>query len=269
MKNEFERAIERAYASKLRVEHRGGKAVILKSVAAQERKNELAFHTLLAELGMPNMQVAEEGNDLVVDFIADAETLGDEETPERYEQLGRSLRILHFREYPNPFIVERDGTRRELDWNTFLNQQVQYGIARQKEREGLGQDLIKRIVAVISVGAKPERITPIHGDLHANNVLLKNDNLYLFDKADNIFSGDPLYDLALFGITLPGIYGVGSEVVHDQRLAQALIAGYGSDFLSDRDTFDRYVLLRAIERWPNPFEKEIPELVQVILGRFK
>ena len=269
MKNEFERAIERAYASKLRIEHRGDKAVILKSVDAQERKNELTFHALLAELGMPNMHVVEEGEDLVIDFIAGAETLGDAETPEQYERLGKALRTLHSREYPSAFLIDADGIQREIDWNDFLKRQTEYSAARQKEKQGLNDEVVNRIVTAISTDAHPDKFTPIHGDMHANNALSKDDDLFLFDKVDNIFAGDPLYDLALFGITLPGIYDVGTAVERDQELMQALIDGYGSDFLSDRDKFDRYVLLRAIERWPNPFEEEIPELVQSILEKLK
>lgn len=269
MKNEFERAIERAYSSKLRIEHRGDKAIILKSVDAQERKNELAFHALLAELGMPSMHVVEEGEDLVIDFIADAETLGDAETPEQYERLGRALQALHSREYPSAFVIESDGSHREISWSEFLKQQVDYGVIRQHERAGLSDELVDNISSVVSTGVHPDRITPIHGDVHANNVLSKDGALFLFDKADHIFAGDPLYDLALFGITLSGIYDVGSEARRDKSLMEALIAGYGSDFLSDCDMFDRYVLLRAIERWPNPFEDEIPALVQVILEKLK
>jgi len=269
LEQQFEKAMQQAYSSKLRIEHRGDKAVILKSVDAQERKNELAFHTLLHELGMPRMNVVEEGEDLVIDFITDAETIGDEETPERYEQFGSALRVLHSREYPHAFVIEADGTQRELDWNTFLKQQVQYGVGRQKEKEGLDDDVMNHVIAALSVNVTPEKFVPVHGDLHVNNILLKDEDLFLFDKVDHVFSGDPLYDMALFGITLPGIFGVGSEIERDENLLKALVAGYGSDFMSDRPTFDRYVLLRAIERCPNPFEEEIPELVQVILKRYK
>lgn len=269
MKDEFEQAIARAYSSKLRIEHRGDKAVILKSVDAQERKNELAFHDLLAELGMPSMHVVEEGEDLVIDFIAGAQTLGDEETPEQYKRLGQALRALHSHEYPSAFIIESDGTYTEIGWSEFLKRQVDYGVTRQREQEGLSDALVERISSAVSLDVHPDRITPIHGDMHVNNALLKDGKVFLFDKADHIFAGDPLYDLALFGITLPGIYDVGSEVERDKGLMEALIAGYGSDFLADRDAFDRYVLLRAIERWPNPFEEEIPELVEVVLEKFK
>lgn len=265
MKNEFERAIERAYSSKLRINHRGNKAVLLKSVDAQERKNEIAFHNLLAELGMPRMHIVEDGEDLVIDFILDAETLGDTETPEQYEKLGKALRKLHSREYAKPFLIDHAGIQKNIAWNTFLKQQVEYGANRQKERQGLTDEMVNRITSIITADIHLDRVTPIHGDIHANNVLSKNGKLFLFDKADHIFAGDPVYDLALFGITLPGVYGVGAEIERDQALMESLLFGYGSDFLSNREIFDRYVLLRAIERWPNPFEKEIPELVQVIL----
>ncbi|MFA4846029.1 MAG: phosphotransferase [Patescibacteria group bacterium] len=266
---EFEKAIQRAYSSKLRIERRGDRAVILKSVQSQERKNEMAFHALLKELQLPSMTIIEEGEDLAINFIEGAETLGDCETPERYEQLGRVLRLFHSQEYPSPFWVDADGIQHDIDWETFLRQQIARGVTRQRERNGLEPGTVDRIVATLSIAPRPKRITPVHGDLHVNNVLLKEERLYLFDKADCIFAGDPLYDLSLFGITLPGVYGVGVEVERDKSLMRALAQGYGEDFLADYETFDRYVLLRAMERWPNPFEQEIPELVKAILDRNK
>ena len=51
----FEEAIQKAYSSKLRIEAKGDRNVILKSVDGQKRKNEIAFHALLKELGLAYM----------------------------------------------------------------------------------------------------------------------------------------------------------------------------------------------------------------------
>lgn len=263
---DFSKAIAKAYASKLRIEQRDGKTVIIKSVDAQERKNEIAFHELLRQLEMPFMEIHEEQTDIVITFLKNSETLGDSETPERYIQLGRVLRKLHSQEYQAPFWIDVQGGKQNIEWTDFLKNQIEYGRVRQQERQSISEDVVERITKVIAHIDQPKKVVPIHGDLHANNVLIQRDRMFLFDKADQIFAGDPMYDLSLFGITLPGIFGVGVEVEKDIKLMNALIEGYGENFLNERDTFDRYVLLRALERCPNPFEQEIPELVNKILA---
>ncbi len=261
------KVIERAYSSKLRIEERDGKTVIIKSVDAQERKNEIAFHELLHQLGMPFMEVHEEQMDLVITFLEDSETLGDSETRERYIQLGRALKTLHAQEYQAPFWIDAQGEKHAIEWMDFIKKQIEYCRARQQERQGISKNTVQRVIEIIAQIPRSRRVVPIHGDLHANNVLIQDDRMYLFDKADQIFVGDPMYDLSLFGITLPGIYGIGAQTEKDTELMNALMEGYGENILNDRETFDRYALLRALERWPNPFEQEIPELVNTILER--
>lgn len=261
------KAIAKAYSSKLRIEQRDGKTVIIKSVDAQERKNEIAFHELSRKLGMPFMEIHEERTDLVITFLEHSETLGDSETLERYLQLGRALKTLHAQEYPAPFWIDAQGEKHAIEWTDFIKKQIEYGRARQQERQGISTNTVQRVIEIIAQIPRPRRVVPIHGDLHANNVLIQGDHMYLFDKADHIFAGDPMYDLSLFGITLPGIYGIGTQTKKDTELMNALMESYGENILNDRDTFDRYVLLRALERWPNPFEQEIPELVKTILER--
>ena len=143
-------------------------------------------------------------------------------------------------------------------------------MARQKERDGFSQDVVsemKEIVSARAVGYSGEP-SLIHGDLHANNVLIKGVDLYVFDNADQIMAGDPMYDLSILAITLPGaLYGVGDDVDRDKPLMAAFIEGYGSDFTQDKDLLDAYVLLRCLERWPNPFEQEIPQIADGILKK--
>lgn len=261
------KVIEKAYSSKLRIEQRDNKTVIIKSVDAQECKNEIAFHELLRQLEMPFMEIHEEQNELVITFLENSETLDDSETPERYIQLGKALKTLHAQEYQAPFWIDAQGEKHAIKWADFIKKQIKYGRTRQQERQSMSEEVVERIAKAITHIKQPQKTVPIHGDLHANNVLIQDDRMYLFDKADQIFAGDPMYDLSSFGITLPGIYGIGTQTEKDAELMNALMEGYGENILNDRATFDRYVLLRALERWPNPFEQEIPELVNTILER--
>lgn len=266
---EHKKALEKAHSSQVRIEKRDDRDVLIKSVDARERKNEIAFHALLHELGLPSMNLREVNEELVIDFIEGAKTLGDVETVENYQRLGEMLRALHSKTYLEPFLLDDNGNKQPLDWQTFLSRCISTGKKRQEERGGFSESIIDRMREVIQNIPEPKKITPIHGDLHGNNVLLKNDQLYLFDKADQVFAGDPLYDLSLFGITLPGIYGIGSHGERDIEMMKAFVEGYGEDFMKDRMTFDRYVLLRSFERWPNPFETEIPMIVERILKNNK
>lgn len=265
MQNEFERAIAKAYSSKLRIERHDGRDVIVKYVDARERKNELAFHGLLRELGLPAMKIKEEGEDLVIDFISGSETLEDDETVERYKALGKALRILHGREYKHAFSLNQDAQEEVIDWRVFIERQMKTGMQRQVDRNGFDQEQVEAMTVMMNDGFEADRFVPLHGDLHGNNILFSEQNVYLFDKADHIFAGDSLYDLALLGIELPGIYGVGTKKEQQEHAAffDAFIDGYGEHI--DRTQFDRYVLLRALERWPNKFESDIPQIVEVIL----
>ncbi len=67
------KALAHAYSSTLRIEQRDGKTVMIKSVHAQERRNEIAFHKVLHQLGMPSMEMYEKHADLVISFLEDAE----------------------------------------------------------------------------------------------------------------------------------------------------------------------------------------------------
>lgn len=257
--------LRKAYSSKLRIELQNGKEYIIKQVDAQEAESELFFQNQLKTIGLSAMEMVRHDEGLAVLFISDAQTLGDNETPELYEKLGAELRRLHEVTFAEPFVIDAAGERQEISWIDFIHSRLDFATARQAKDDGLNQGIIKeckkKILEVIS--KQTEFPCLIHGDLHANNVLIKDSNLYIFDKASQIMTGDPMYDLALFGITLPGaVYKVGNDIARDKLLMVAFIKGYGTDFTRNRDIFDAYVLLRCLERWPNPFEKEIPEIVK-------
>lgn len=135
--------------------------------------------------------------------------------------------------------------------------------------DGLDKNIVDRINIFIKASniRETDESVLIHGDLHANNALIKDQNIILFDKGDQIVAGDPMYDLALVAINLPGaIYKLGTQIEKDIKLLEAFIEGYGIDFTSDTQKLETYILLRALERWPNPFENELPDIINTILS---
>ena len=68
----------------------------------------------------------------------------------------------------------------------FSNQSVQRGlglggVARGEDAglHGLDRELVENIVAETQGTFMPRAFVPIHGDLHPNNLLLKEDKLFL------------------------------------------------------------------------------------------
>jgi len=260
--------LKKAYSSPLRIEERDGVDVIIKRADAQESRSEIFFQDQLKRIGLPAMEMELDDDGLAVLFIPDAETLGDNETPERYKWLGAELRKMHAATFDAPFFIDANGQKQEIRWDQFIKDSLELAVARQKERDGFSEGLVSQMEETVLTRAVDfsGKSSLLHGDLHANNVLIKGSDLYVFDNADQIMAGDPMYDLSLFAITLPGaIYEVGNDVDRDTSLMEALIDGYGYDFTKDKDVLDTYVLLRSLERWPNPFEQKIPQISDVIL----
>jgi fructosamine-3-kinase len=261
--------LEKAYSSTLRMETRSHGRVVVKAVDARERKNEIYFHECMREAGLPSMKIKEEGEASVIDFVENAITLGDNETMDNYLALGNTVKIMHATTYDCPFYIDEKGQRVNMDWQDFIVERISCGRGRQRgDGSGFNPETITKIIEFIeNAGIKSVKSSVLlHGDLHANNVLLKKTKVFLFDKADQIVAGDPLYDLSLISINLPGaIFGLGENTDQDTQLLEAFIKGYGTDFTVDETKLQAYVLLRSLERWPNPFEKEIPDIVKKIL----
>ena len=262
--------LEKAYSSSLKMDQRDHGRVVVKTVDAKERKNETFFHKKMSEMGLPSMSIHEEGDAIVLDFIENAETLGDNETADNYRLFGEAVRKMHAVKFNHPFYIDQEGKHNEIFWGTFIEHCLIEGSDRQnKNSNGLEKNIVDRITAAINPSGigDTDRSVLIHGDLHANNALIKDQNIILFDKGDQIVAGDPMYDLALVAINLPGaIYKLGTQIEKDIKLLKAFIEGYGIDFTPDTQKLEAYILLRALERWPNPFEKEIPDIINAILG---
>lgn len=261
----IQNGLEKAYSSQLHLEHRPNGFFVIKKINVRERKNEIFFHEQMQRAGLPVMVVQEEGENLVLDYIKNAKTLGDQETEKNYYKFGQAVKNMHQITFDSSMYIDKSGHQVSISWKDF----IQNILGQKRKQSSFDKQTILRSVKIINDSKIENSNTAslLHGDLHANNVLLKNGKIIIFDKGDQIVAGDPMYDLALIIINLPGaIFDLGKEINHDKILLKAFIKGYEIDFTKDKKKLDAYILLRSIERWPNPFEKEIPDIVTNILS---
>lgn len=262
--------LDRAYSSQLHIEHRQSGDVVIKIAPERERKNEIFFHEEMKKHHFDYFEMTEEDNHLVIEYIDDAETLQDIKSKENYRRFGEAVKNIHSIKAEHPSYMDQSGDEIGIDWTDFVLSRLNLAKSKQQLPGGFDQKTVDEITASISKSEllSPDSIVLLHGDLHVNNVIFKNDRVVVFDKADQILFGEPMYDLALIVINLSGaVYGTGQKIESDKQFLRAFIEGYGTDFTTDMRKLDVYVLLRALERWPNPFEKNIPAIVAAILNK--
>ena len=125
--------LEKAYSSTLKIEQRDHGRVVVKTVDAKERQNEIFFHEKMRDVGLPNMSLHEEGDAIVLDFIENAETLGDNETADNYRLFGEVVRKMHAVKFNHPFYIDQEGKQNEISWGTFIEHCISEGIDRQNK----------------------------------------------------------------------------------------------------------------------------------------
>ncbi len=257
----MKKKIAKATSSKVRIEKRGRKEFVVKALNAEERHNELFFYRELKRAKLSKLEAFEQDDELWVEYKKHAVTLGSSESVAAYEQFGAFMRTLHAIHFLTPLLIDSKGIEKPLVWSKVIDLSLKEVV----RRKGFNASTMKKALRVIEasgIRAYTGQASLLHCDTHQNNVLL-DDKVLLIDKGSLAAAGDPLYDLALLAIVLPGSIYLNKK--KDKEYFNAFVKGYGTDFAADRKKFDAYVLLRCLDRWPNTFEKEIPAIVEKIL----
>lgn len=246
----------------VRIEKQGRKEFVVKALSAEERHNELFFYRELKRAKLSQLEAFEQDGELWVEYKKNATTLGSKESVKAYEQFGAFMRAIHAIHFLTPLLIDSKGTEKPMVWSKVMD----LSLKEAARRKGFNATVTKKALKVIEasgIRTYTGQASLLHCDTHQNNVLI-DDKVLLIDKGSLAAAGDPLYDLAMLAIVLPGSIYLNKK--KDREYLKAFIKGYGSDFIADRKRFDAYVLLRCLDRWPNAFEKEIPEIVKKILS---
>jgi Ser/Thr protein kinase RdoA (MazF antagonist) len=155
-------------------------------------------------------------------------------------------------------------------WPDFTASLIERTIARQRRLQtDLPGDLLdlaaQRLKALL--GFTPSRFVLTHGDLHANNALVRADRIVLFDKPADVWSAPAMFDLCLIlSEAFPGARYGADRPGDPERLA-AFLDGYGRLPADEAQWLDHFVLLRSLRRYPSPFVPEMRSIIELALSR--
>lgn len=253
-----------------------GNQYILKTADLEDIWNEKDFLQTLHNHNLPSLQVLNgsdlKDNQLLLEYITDSKGI-EWENPSDVEKWGAAVRNMHSVQYDAPFKITSENKKEIIDWNTHLKQILDTAIEDQLiEQNGFTHEFLEKIRAYVynRLNDKPINVTLIHGDLHDGNTLLKNGEVVLYDKSSELFAGDPIYDLTIMMTHFPnGLYVTTDNETNkrDVELLQAFVKGYGEDFIkTQKEKLDLYLVIRALDRYPNPFEIFNKEIIENIVN---
>lgn len=243
---------------------------VLKTADIVEIENEHEFNRHLHLHNIPTLETFQnsnlQSNQILLEYIPDSPTLGGHLTPQRCYQWGVLMSQLHAIQAPHASYF--DSALHTIPWSDFISNEIHARYKKDKPAK-IPQELLLQIIAPL-ISQKHDSYSLLHGDCHSNNVLIRNNDLVLFDKASEILFGDPAYDLAIIALEFPNDrYAILDATGHTQDSIHlhAFIQGYGRDFTQDPH-FDLYVLLRAIIREPNSFQPHLSSIIDELVKKF-
>ena len=247
------------------------KYVLKRSNYNNEIPSEKKFIKILSENKIPALKYFENSslnsNEILLEYINDSITLGDRFTEKNCKNWGKITRKMHNIKFDICFKIDEKNKIIEIKWSDYIKNKIKRAFAKAEKNNNYGFNKtelkkIKRYISPLS-NIKFNNFSLIHGDLHANNVLVKKNNLILFDKNSEAFSGDPLIDLAIALIDMPNdtlVKTVNSIHKNDKNCLNFFIDGYGENFL-DKNLLNKYVVLITFGRLYTPYSENYKEII--------
>jgi len=241
----------------------------IREVAAQKYFNEqLENHHLPALTA--HEHVALRPNQILLEYVKDSLTLGNSLSEDRCRAWGKLVSRVHAIKVNEFFVFDSEGKRTATDWASYIKSYIDTAVARHKSLPySLGDELINKIEKILYalVAYSPAELSVTHGDLHGHNVLVKGDELILFDKfadfpvAPAAFDVGLLYAESFGGAAFPEM---GFSTNEQQRFFNAFLDGYGPLPTEQQEWLDHFTLLRAFYRWPNRFHPHSGETIRLM-----
>lgn len=263
-----------SYASKVELIEIDGRQYVLKTWNEEESENEKLFQKTLADHSLPSLEVAEilelKPDQILLKYIEGSPKMS--KTSEDFIKFGQAVRKMHDVKYSDCFKINSHGEKEIMEWNNFLKYILGEGIKRQRdEKTDIEEELLTAIEIFVDkrLPIKNVEFSLLHADLHAGNVLMNNNQFIIYDKSSEIFSGDSIYDLTTLLTHYPNgtyIQTDNPKNQQDKQLMDNFIKGYGFDFLThNREIFDIYFIIKALYRYPSPWEIHSKEAIKSIL----
>lgn len=241
----------------------------IREVAAQKYFNEqLESHHIPALAA--HAHVALQPNQILLEYVEDSLTLGNVLSEDRCRAWGELVARVHAIKAPEFFVFDTDGKRISMEWSPYIKKYIDTAVARHKSLPySLGDELINKIEKILYalVEYYPTELSVTHGDLHGHNVLVKGDELILFDKFADFPVAPAVFDIGLLYAESFGgaaFSEMGFSTAEQQRFFNAFIDGYGPLPAEQQKWLDYFILLRAFYRWPNRFHPHSGETIRLM-----
>ncbi len=241
----------------------------IREVAAQKYFNEQLESHHIPALAV-HAHVALQPNQILLEYVEGSLTLGNVLSEERCRAWGKLVSRVHAIKANEFFVFDTDGKQINTEWSSYIKKYIDTAVARHKSLPySLGDELINKIEKILYalVDYHPTELSVTHGDLHVHNVLVKDDELILFDKfadfpvAPAAFDVGLLYAESFGGAAYPEL---GFSTVEQRRFFNAFLDGYGPLSAEQQKWLDHFILLRAFYRWPNRFHPHSGETIRLM-----
>lgn len=262
-----------AHSSRVELVSWAGTSYVLKTATLEEIANERAFLHALQRAGLPALaeqthpEVQE--NQILLEYVEGSPVLGDRLSRERAFAWGKLTRAMHDQTFEASFRLQSRGEREDMPWPDFLEELRQYGKDRRTKNgaqpSGDLEEVMDHLVEQLTM-TPPACISLLHGDYHSNNILCHGERLVPFDKASDIFAGDPLYDLGFVLLDFLEPY-VASRDEEEMAMYAAFVEGYGGLTAAEQERVETYGALLAYVRSPSPFQPHLPEVLNWLRER--
>jgi len=243
---------------------------VRKTALPQEIANERAFVHAISKAGLIALQENTEEvlppNQILLEYVQGSPVLGDHLTEQTAYAWGKMTRAMHAVKFAEATTMDVDGTKHTLDWGSFLEGLLRYGVKRQKKSEALVPtslltDMEKLLQTLVE--QTPCEFSLLHGDYHSNNVLIRGEQLIPFDKASDVFSGDALYDLGFVLLDFLESF-VTTQDPKELMMYDAFCTGYGGLSEEQGRRIEQYARLLAFVRFPSPFQPNLLEVIRYL-----
>ena len=187
--------------------------------------------------------------------------------------MGRGCKKIHNIKFKSCFKYNDKGDKVKITWSEYLESKIKKAFLKSEENDNYGFIIqeIKKIEEYLKplLNLNLKKFSLIHGDFHSGNLLIKNNEVIPFDKNPEIFSGDPLLDLAIAMIDMPNgtlVHTNNPKYLNDRNCLDAFIRGYNPNFLNTPHLYE-YIMLIAFGRLYTPFSENYKEIIYKLLKK--
>jgi Ser/Thr protein kinase RdoA (MazF antagonist) len=252
---------------------------VLKTDSLREIAAQRFFNHQLAKHHLPSLEVHAHAklqpNQLLLEYVVDSPTLGNDLTEERCRSWGSLVAKMHQVTSSEFMILDGHGEQEVATWQSYIQDYIANTVAYHRNLpRSLGDELTTKIEAILQqlTTYQPSMYSLTHGDLHVHNVLIKDNTLVLFDKLADFLVAPAAFDLGVVysegfgGAAYPEL---GFSTTQQQKFFNAFQEGYGALPAEPEKWLDYFTLLRAFYRWPNRWAPHSGEVIRLLVEKLE